>query len=114
VSQIVHDAVAADELRLPLDVSPEELVFGLWSMTFGAYSMLATNPNLPNLGIVRGYEAVRAHLRHMLDGYQWRPLTDQHDYDAVVDRILHDHFPEESLQLSEPAQTPAGIGDGGS
>jgi hypothetical protein len=41
-------------------------------------------------------------------------LTDQHDYDAVVDRILHDHFPEESLQLSEPAQTPAGIGDGGS
>lgn len=99
VSGIVHEAVGAKDLTLPAGLVPEELVFGLWSMTFGAYSMLATNNNLPALGIVNGYEAVRAHLRHMLDGYGWRPLDSEHDYDEVVQQIMTRHFPNEAAQV---------------
>ncbi len=99
VSSLVTDAVRSQDLVLPEEMTAEEMVFGLWSMTFGAYSMLATNENLPNLGIRRGYEAVREHLRRLLDGYRWLPLTDQHDYDEVVNRILREHFPQEAMQV---------------
>ena len=99
VSGIVHEAVGSQDLTLPEGLLPEELVFGLWSMTFGAYSMLATNSNLPALGILHGYEAVRSHLRHMLDGYGWRPLDSEHDYDQVVQQIMTQVFPEESAQI---------------
>lgn len=99
VSGLVRTAVGARDLQLPVGLSAEELVFGLWSMTLGAYSMLATNNNLPALGITNGYEAVRSHLRHMLDGYQWRPLDSEHNYDEVVQHVLSQHFPAEAAQV---------------
>lgn len=99
VSRIVHEAVGARDMALPAGLTPEELVFGLWSMTFGAYSMLATNSNLPAMGIANGYDAVRSHLRHMLDGYGWRPLDKEHDYDAVVQNVISEFFPEEAAQI---------------
>jgi hypothetical protein len=103
VAGIVHEAIGARDMQLPDGLTPEELVFGLWSMTFGAYSMLATNGNLPALGIVNGYEAVRSHLRRMLDGYGWRPLDKDHDYDAVVQKIMTEHFANEVAQVFQPA-----------
>ncbi len=101
VSGIAHEAILAGDLNLPEKLTPEELIFGLWSMTFGAYSMLATNNNLPALGIRNGYIAVRSHLRHMLDGYLWKPLDSEHDYDQVVKKVLERHFPQEAAQLQD-------------
>jgi AcrR family transcriptional regulator len=108
VAGIVHEAVGAGDLVLPVGLTAEELVFGLWSMTFGAYSMLATNSNLPALGVINGYDAVRAHLRHMLDGYHWRPLDAELDYDLVVQRVLEQHFPEELAHITAVASSPPG------
>jgi AcrR family transcriptional regulator len=108
VAGIVHQGVGVRDLILPEGLTAEELVFGLWSMTFGAYSMLATNSNLPALGVVNGYAAVRSHLRHMLDGYGWRPLDAELDYDAVVQSVLEQHFPEEMAKLSSRGN-PAGF-----
>jgi AcrR family transcriptional regulator len=103
VSGIVHEGVGAGDLVLPEGLNAEELVFGLWSMTFGAYSMLATNSNLPALGVVNGYDAVRSHLRHMLDGYHWRPLDAELDYDLVAHRVLELHFADEMAQAAQMA-----------
>ncbi len=36
VAAIVREGMSAGELELPAEMTPEDLVFGLWSLTFGA------------------------------------------------------------------------------
>ena len=101
VAGIVRDAIARDELELPENSSPEDLVFGLWSMTYGAYSIIATSPSLIELGIHDPFEAVRENQTRLLDGYDWKPLSGEHDYQVVYERIREELFHEEFAAVSE-------------
>ena len=51
VRGVIRDAVAAGDLVLADDYGVEQVAFGLWSITFGGYSIAATSPSLANLGI---------------------------------------------------------------
>lgn len=95
VAGIVREGIAAGHLTLDDQALPEDLVFGLWSQTFGAYSIIATSDSLPELGIADPYSAVRTAIRMVLDGYQWQPLSSQYDYAALYERIQSEVFPDE-------------------
>ncbi len=95
VSGIVRDGVACGDVVLPAKTTPEELVFGLWSLTFGAYSILSTGESLANLGVEDPFVSVRTNVHHILNGIGWRPLSSEHDYDAVAEKITHEIFAEE-------------------
>ncbi len=95
VTGIAQDAISRQDLVLPVGLSAEEMVFGLWSLTFGAYSMIATNSNLRQLGIENPFEAVREHCSRLLDGYAWQPLSSEWDYPAVIAKIGQEIFLKE-------------------
>lgn len=95
VGGLVRDAIAERDLQLPPEVAPADLVFGIWSMAYGAFSILTTSDQLPELGISDPFVAVRKNIMTMLDGYRWRPLSGEHDYQAVKQRIADEVFPDE-------------------
>ncbi len=102
VGGVVRDAIASDDLHLPADSTPEDLVFGLWSLTHGAFSIIATTQTLPELGVHDPYPTVRRHLAKLLDGYAWRPLSDETDTETIRQHILDEVFPHESRRIQTP------------
>ena len=100
VSDIVRDAVSQDDLDLPEDVTPESLVFGLWSQTFGAYSIIVASENLQQHGVGDPYQSVRHNINMILDGYGWTPTSRDYDYMGEFEQIAAQVFPEELKQIS--------------
>jgi len=94
VAAIVRDAISQGDLELPAAVSPEELVFGLWSLTTGAYNIVTTD-SLHTLGMKTPYETVRVHTAVLLDGYMWKPLSSEYDRDQLIQRINQEVFGNE-------------------
>lgn len=92
VSGVVRDAVAAGDLKLPKHMSPEKLVFGLWSLTSGAFSIIAGTESLAHLGLEDPFELVREHTTAMLDGYLWRPLSSEYDTQKILKKIRKEVF----------------------
>ncbi len=58
VAGVVRDAVAQGDLALPNELAPEDLVFGLWSISYGAFSIITTSDQLVDLGIREPFMAV--------------------------------------------------------
>lgn len=95
VAGIVRDGIAQGHLTLSEEITPEDLVFGLWSQTFGAYSIIATSEGLETLGVSDPYRAVRKNINAMLDGYGWTPTSDDYDYLELFERLQEEIFPDE-------------------
>jgi AcrR family transcriptional regulator len=103
---VLNDAVASGDLMLGdgvLDgqLGVGEVGFGLWSLTFGGYSIAATSPSLANLGIHDPILAIRNNCSHLLDGFGWKPLAKDLDLPALVERIQREVFAPELAQLAE-------------
>ncbi len=95
VAGIVRDALSRGDVELAEGVCPEDLVFGLWSQTFGAYAIIATSDSLSHVGIEDPFRSVRYNINRMLDGYGWRPLSTEFDDLGQFDAICEEIFPEE-------------------
>ena len=87
VAAIVRDGVASGDLSLTDGRTPESVVFGLWSMSFGAYSIIATSDSLAELGLEDPYEIVRANMNAMVDGIGWKPLSSEVDYGSHFEQV---------------------------
>lgn len=95
VGGIVRDAISQKDLDLPDGVAAEDLVFGLWSICFGAFSIITTSDQLVSLGIRDPFDAFRLNVNKMLDGYGWKPSSDDYDLHATQIRIQKEVFPDE-------------------
>lgn len=95
VAGIVRDAIASEDLQLPDDMTPEDLVFGLWSLSSGAYSIVLTSDSLSALGMSEPYGTVRRHMSRLLDGFQWQPLSDAYDSQEIIERVGQEVFGDE-------------------
>lgn len=92
VSGIVRDAIAAEHLELPTGYSPEELVFGLWSLTSGAYALIISAQSLQQMGLNDPYETVRSHTTALLDGHGWAPHSSEFDTKKLLKKIRKEVF----------------------
>ena len=92
VAGLVRDAIANGDLNLTSNLTPEELVFGLWSLTSGAYALALSSDSLPQLGIADAFATVRQHTAALLDGHRWQPLSDQFDPEQVLHKIRSEVF----------------------
>ena len=99
LSGIVRDAAARGDLELDEGVTAETIVFGLWAMSYGAYSIIATSQPLEGLGIDNAFVSVRTNQTRLIDGFQWRPLSSDHDYGSAEERIVREWFPDEFQQI---------------
>lgn len=102
VAGIVRDGIAQGHLSLPESMTPEDLVFGFWSMTEGAYSIVATSNAMSELGVSNPFEAIRMNTHHLLDGFKWTPLSGTHDHQEVGELILREVFADEFRRLKRP------------
>lgn len=87
VAGVVRDAIAAEDLVLPKNFTPEKLVFGLWSLTSGGFAIAARSKSLPHLGLDQPFELVHDHTYALLDGFGWLPLSSDYDCQAIVTKI---------------------------
>ncbi|APZ96287.1 TetR/AcrR family transcriptional regulator [Fuerstiella marisgermanici] len=101
VAGIVRDAIAQKHVALPHSMTPEAVVFGLWSMTEGAYSIIATSDSMAELGIAEPFLAIRNNIHHLLDGYGWTPLSKDTDFDAAMQKIATEVFAKEFARLKQ-------------
>ena len=92
VGGVVRDGLAHGDLQLPPDRSAEDVVFGLWSLNFGAYSIVTSSDSLEDIGIRDPVAALRQNQNLMLDGYNWRPLSTEQDFDATMDQVKREVF----------------------
>lgn len=109
VTGIIRDSISEGDLVLPVGMMPEELAFSLWSMSFGAHLIIATAPSLEELGLKSPHESVFISFDKLLDGYQWKPLASEWDFDESKVSILKQVFPEEwkQIQKKQPFHTRA-------
>jgi AcrR family transcriptional regulator len=101
VRGVIDDAVAAGDLRVTAEYGVEALAFGLWSITFGGYSIAATCRSIANVGIHDPLLAIRANCIRLLDGVGWKPLSSEVDLSLRVDAIKREVFAAELAQLQE-------------
>lgn len=88
VGGVVREAVAIGELALPDSLQPEDVVFGLWSINWGAQTIASSSEALDKLGIRSAVQALRECQNRMLDGFDWRPLSTDFDYSAHMDVVV--------------------------
>jgi AcrR family transcriptional regulator len=100
VGGIVREAVENGDLVLPVGFTPEDMVFGLWSLTYGAHTIMSSSDSLNELGIKDPPRAVNTHMQMLLDGFGWKPLSMEHDYDKVAERIYQEVFSDEVADAS--------------
>ncbi len=100
VGGIVRDGIASGDLILPEVATPEEIVFGLWSLSFGGYSIIATSRSLQEIGITEPFQMLRHNYSRFLDGIAWQPLSSEVDYDAVFERVSEEVFGDELQQIT--------------
>jgi AcrR family transcriptional regulator len=93
---IVRDAIAAGDLTLPPGVEPHDVVFALWSMTFGARFLASAHVPIVAYEPADPEVVLRWNVRLLLDGMGWKPLSSEWDYDETQRRVLEEVFPEES------------------
>lgn len=91
VAGIVRDAISQGDLTLPRGVVPEQLMFGLWAMYFGGLFLMSSDIDLERKGgIAEPMNSLRRAAAALLDGWSWKPLSSEWDYDATRKRVAQE------------------------
>jgi len=92
VGGVVRDGIASGDLKIPEGLSSDRIVFALWSMTYGGYSVMDSTESMDAMGIEDGFQLVRDSNNLLLDGFGWKPFSTKEDYDAVFEQVKQDIF----------------------
>lgn len=102
---IIRDGLAQGDLILPASHTPEQVTFGLWSLNFGAYTIMSTDSELLELGIDDPIGTLAWGCHMMMDGLGWQPLSTEWDYEATLERAKDEVFPDECREVMTTAVT---------
>ncbi|MFO7973974.1 MAG: TetR/AcrR family transcriptional regulator [Candidatus Hydrogenedentota bacterium] len=105
---IVRDALACGDLELPKGATPRSFTFGSWALTMGGYATMLGILSIPVIELGNVFEEVRRNGNILADGYGWRPLTSEWDYDSTLQRVHAEVFPEEVHALRTRADDELG------
>jgi len=97
VADLVRESLAQQDLPNLDHLSAEEMVFGLWAITFGSQILTASSPSLQALGIMDPIRSTRIHCCRLLNGYGWQPIQTVDEYLETVEalwRELTEQFEE--------------------
>jgi len=91
---IVHDAIEQGDLALTEDTTAERLCLSVWALADGYFAASTGSAPLDAIGITEPLEEIARTGHYLLDGYGWRPLKDEWDYDETSRRIQSTVFVE--------------------
>ncbi|MDF1838708.1 MAG: TetR/AcrR family transcriptional regulator [Planctomycetota bacterium] len=100
VLEIAQDGQARGDLTFSDRGSPEHMVTGLWSMHVGVnlISSVGCGPSQAG-GEAFLQDTLYENGARLLDGYGWRPLSNEFDYRALREELLRTQFATEAKQL---------------
>jgi AcrR family transcriptional regulator len=99
ILNIAREAIEQGDLTLAPGVLPEEIPFGLWSMTDGGYGNILRGIPMSEIGIKDPIHSVIRACEILGDGYGWRPLASEWDYEATRKRVRRTLFADEIRAL---------------
>lgn len=108
VEKIVEAAIESGDLPRSDKLNTREIVFGFWAMAYGA--MLLTHTGIPfeDHGIRSNMRTLIQMTNVMLDGLNWKPLSNEFDYSKTHEKLAKVTFAAEIQQLKELHQSPQG------
>ncbi len=107
---IVRDAIAQGDLVLPPNHRAEDIIYNFWLLGEGGKA--APHMWLPpeELGIDSPFASVIKTAGKMADGYDWRPLSSECDYESAVERVWCEVFPAERRKVLGNGGRNPGVG----
>ena len=98
---IILDGIETGDLNLPAETTPQDVVFGVWSASYGGLLLQTYEIDFDEIGIGDPNKALMRFMQSSLDGFGWKPLSSEYDLDALIERIYTEVFPEEYAGLVE-------------
>jgi hypothetical protein len=99
VREILSDAMESGDLVLPERATPEEIVLSLWGLVDGTHALIEGGRLRVALDIPDPYHRVWRFFNIAADGYGWRPLFSEWDYEEVLARARQEIFPDEAQRV---------------
>lgn len=85
---VVRRAIADGMLVLPPHIGVDELCFTLWAMGFGILMLDQAKDVTTELQLPPARQMLFSQINLLLDGYGWKPLSSEFDYQQSLQRIL--------------------------
>jgi AcrR family transcriptional regulator len=102
---VVHDAIDCGDLPKDLAGIANNIVFGCWSMHYGALLLDRSDIPLTDLGFDPTVQLLWLNTQKFLDGFGWLPLSsdnnNQADTDAMFKKLTSDLFADEINALKK-------------
>lgn len=99
---ILEDGVRVGDLVVNDSAHLNEMAFGIWALVDGSYTLIESGATLNMLGLSNPIIGMYHVFNVLADGYGWRPLFHEHDWEATLADIRKTVFPEESEELYGP------------
>ncbi|MCG8312549.1 MAG: TetR/AcrR family transcriptional regulator [Pseudomonadales bacterium] len=92
IHQQIQAAVEQGHLTLPKDITKDDICLGLWALCFGVSVLHQANDLLVHLDLSDPDTMMAKQLNCLLDGYGWRPLSHELDYETVLEKARRHLF----------------------
>lgn len=100
INTIIVDAVRVGDLILDPPTTTTDITFSCISQAIGAHTaMLNFGPLFSEMGLVNPFASLRESYHRLFDGYNFRPLKREWDYDETTRRIAREIFPDECARV---------------
>lgn len=98
--RVIEDAIRAGDLSVAAPMTAADIGLSIMAAKWGYFSTIQNSRALlVRFGLSTPLATFRAHLRALLDGFGWRPLSTEHDYRESYRRILNELFADEAIDL---------------
>ena len=101
---IPRDAVLEKDLTLTEGTTIEEMTFVIWGLVDGCFTLIEAGVPRAVLGLEDPYSRMFRGFNVMADGYGWRPLFVEWDWEETLANVRRNVFPEEAQQLHGEGQ----------
>jgi len=102
---LLLQAVARGELLLDNEgATIEEMAFGIWALVDGSFTLIESGIPENALGIRDPFTRMFRAFNVLADGYGWRPLFRERDWEEMLADVRRTIFPEEAQAVYGPGQ----------
>lgn len=96
---ILNDAIDRGDLTLGNGATIEEMAFGIWALVEGGFTVIESDLPHSAFGIANPFSNVFRVFNVLADGYGWRPLFAELDWEETLAQVRRTIFPQEAQRL---------------
>ncbi|TQV72939.1 TetR/AcrR family transcriptional regulator [Aliikangiella marina] len=105
MNQVIAEAIEAGDLVLPEGMCFEQITFAMWSASWGAMALIMSKGHSCELNQMVLERESFTNAKLILDGFQWKPMSQDWNYNESIKRIANELFQPE-IEALEKAGNP--------